>query len=61
VAYRAGSDKLHWVSDGRHKLYDLERDPLEDLSALLEMSTIRLVVKGGDPVAGALLDHVVAG
>ena len=35
VAYRAGSDKLHWVSDGRHKLYDLERDPLEtnDLAA----------------------------
>lgn len=39
----------------------LERDPLEDLSSLLDMSTIRLVVKGGNPVAGALMDHAVAG
>jgi arylsulfatase A-like enzyme len=35
VAYRSGSDKLHWASDGRNRLYDLERDPLEtnDLAA----------------------------
>jgi hypothetical protein len=35
VAYRAGSEKLHWASDGRHRLYDLARDPGEttDLSA----------------------------
>src|SRR5206468_3625905 len=35
VAYRTGSEKLHWASDGRHRLYDLARDPGEttDLSA----------------------------
>ncbi|MBI1951899.1 MAG: hypothetical protein HYS34_11130, partial [Acidobacteria bacterium] len=35
VACRVGRDKLHWASDGRHRLYDLERDPLEtdDLAA----------------------------
>ena len=35
----------------------LERDPLEDLSSLLDMGNIRLVVKGGKPVAGTLLDQ----
>lgn len=35
----------------------LERDPLDDLSALLDMDVIRLVVKGGRPAAGALLDR----
>jgi len=36
VAYRSGSDKLHWASDGRHRLYDLARDPGEthDLAAV---------------------------
>ena len=29
VAFRIGPDKLHWASDGRHRLYDLEHDPLE--------------------------------
>ena len=29
VAYRSGSDKLHWASDGRHLLFDLESDPGE--------------------------------
>ena len=29
VAYRSGTEKLHWASDGRHRLYDLARDPLE--------------------------------
>jgi len=35
AACRVGRDKLHWASDGRHRLYDLERDPLEmdDLAA----------------------------
>ncbi len=35
VAYRAGGEKLHWASDGRHRLYDLVGDPGEttDLSA----------------------------
>jgi len=35
VAYRFGTEKLHWASDGRHRLYDLARDPLEttDLAA----------------------------
>jgi len=35
VAYRFGAEKLHWASDGRHRLYDLARDPLEttDLAA----------------------------
>jgi arylsulfatase A-like enzyme len=35
VAYRRGSEKLHWASDGRHRLYDLDRDPKEttDLAA----------------------------
>jgi arylsulfatase A-like enzyme len=35
VAYRSGSEKLHWASDGRHRLYDLTRDPGEttDLAA----------------------------
>jgi arylsulfatase A-like enzyme len=35
VALRVGGDKLHWASDGRHRLYDLIRDPQEttDLSA----------------------------
>jgi imidazolonepropionase-like amidohydrolase len=35
----------------------LERDPLHDVSALLDMEAIRLVVKGGRPVAGTLLDR----
>jgi arylsulfatase A-like enzyme len=29
VSFRAGPDKLHWASDGRHHLFDLEHDPLE--------------------------------
>ena len=29
MAFRVGREKLHWASDGRHRLYDLERDPLE--------------------------------
>jgi arylsulfatase A-like enzyme len=29
VAFRVGREKLHWASDGRHRLYDLEKDPLE--------------------------------
>jgi arylsulfatase A-like enzyme len=35
VAYRFGAEKLHWSSDGRHRLYDLARDPMEttDLAA----------------------------
>ena len=35
VAYRRGSEKIHWASDGRHRLYDVERDPKEttDLAA----------------------------
>lgn len=39
----------------------LDRDPLEDLSTLLDMSTIRLVIKGGQPVAGTLLDDTGTG
>lgn len=34
----------------------LERDPLTDLSSLLDMGNISLVVKGGLPVSGRLLD-----
>lgn len=30
VAYRAGGEKLHWASNGRHRLYDLTRDPAEE-------------------------------
>jgi len=35
VAYRRGSEKLHWASDGRHLLFDLAGDPGEtvDLAA----------------------------
>ena len=35
VAYHRGSEKLHWASDGRHRLYDLAADPGEttDLAA----------------------------
>jgi arylsulfatase A-like enzyme len=35
VAYRRGSEKLHWASDGRHQLFDLAGDPGEtiDLAA----------------------------
>ncbi len=35
VAYQVGGEKLHWASDGRHRLYDLVRDPGEatDLAA----------------------------
>lgn len=35
VAFRSGSEKLHWASDGRHRLYDLAADPGEaaDLAA----------------------------
>ncbi len=35
VGYRSGAEKLHWASDGRHRLYDLARDPMEttDLAA----------------------------
>ena len=36
VAFRSGRDKLHWASDGRHLLFDLQSDPGEtdDLAAL---------------------------
>ncbi|HEU4400629.1 MAG TPA: sulfatase [Candidatus Polarisedimenticolia bacterium] len=30
VAWRSGDEKLHWSSDGRHRLYDLARDPAEE-------------------------------
>jgi len=30
VAFRVGSEKLHWASDGRHRLYDLALDPAEE-------------------------------
>ena len=30
VAYRVGGEKLHWASNGRHRLYDLVRDPNEE-------------------------------
>jgi arylsulfatase A-like enzyme len=30
VAWRVGDLKLHWASDGRHRLFDLARDPGED-------------------------------
>lgn len=35
VAYHRGNEKLHWASDGRHRLYDLAADPGEttDLAA----------------------------
>jgi arylsulfatase A-like enzyme len=35
VAWRVGSEKLHWSSDGRHRLFDLSFDPGEtrDLAA----------------------------
>ena len=35
VAWRVGSEKLHWSSDGRHRLFDLSKDPGEtrDLAA----------------------------
>ena len=35
VAYRHGNEKLHWASDGRSLLFDLESDPGEttDLAA----------------------------
>lgn len=36
----------------------VEQDPLTDPSILLDPANIRLVVKGGWPVAGALLDEV---
>lgn len=39
----------------------VEQDPLTDPSILLEPANIRLVVKGGWPVAGALLDDVRLG
>ena len=29
VAWRSGSEKLHWRSDGSHSLYDLSNDPGE--------------------------------
>lgn len=29
VAYHRGNEKLHWASDGRHRLYDLAADPGE--------------------------------
>jgi len=35
----------------------LERDPLVDLSSLLDMSNIRLVVKGGLATSGRLLEE----
>jgi arylsulfatase A-like enzyme len=30
VAYRVGDEKLHWSSDGHHRLYDLAADPSEE-------------------------------
>ncbi len=35
VSYSDGREKLHWASDGRHRLYDLTADPAErnDLAA----------------------------
>jgi len=30
VSCRVGDLKLHWASDGRHRLFDLARDPAED-------------------------------
>ncbi len=30
VAFRQGDEKLHWSSDGRHRLFDLARDPGEE-------------------------------
>ena len=30
VGYRQGDEKLHWASDGRHRLFDLSRDPGEE-------------------------------
>jgi imidazolonepropionase-like amidohydrolase len=50
------------LQPGRHAdLVVLERDPLDDLSTLLDMNAIRLVVKGGKPVAGTLFDRPEAG
>ena len=42
VAYRRGSEKLHWASDGRHLLFDLASDPGE---------TVDLAAKHPDRVA----------
>jgi len=30
VSYRIADEKLHWASDGRHRLYDLSSDPGEE-------------------------------
>jgi arylsulfatase A-like enzyme len=30
IAYRVGDEKLHWASDGKHRLYDLAQDPGEE-------------------------------
>jgi len=30
VSYRVGDEKLHWSSDGHHRLYDLAADPTEE-------------------------------
>ncbi len=47
VAYRVGSEKLHWASDGRHRLYDLARDPGEedDLAAARPERTAALATQ----------------
>src|SRR5207245_2782579 len=47
VAYRVGSEKLHWASDGRHRLYDLTRDPGEedDLAAARPERTAALAAQ----------------
>ncbi|HYS77750.1 MAG TPA: sulfatase [Candidatus Dormibacteraeota bacterium] len=47
VAYRVGSEKLHWASDGRHRLYDLARDPGEedDLAAARPERTATLAAQ----------------
>ncbi len=46
VSYRVGDLKLHWASDGRHRLFDLARDPGEehDLAAQ-EPDRVRALAK----------------
>ncbi len=51
-------DKVGALAEGHlADLVILERNPLDDLSSLLDMANIRLVVRDGRPVAGRLLDR----